>query len=100
MPRLLSAERPAAPAELVQDIAVADRGRRDLDALLRHRRVEAVVGHHRDRDPVTGEPSPVTEVKRRQRDQLVSVNDYAVAIDREHAVAIAVESEPDVVLAR
>ena len=100
MARLLAAERPAAAAELVEHVAVADGGGRDLDPGLRHRAVKAVVGHHRDRDAAAGEPALLAQVERGQRDQLVAVDDGAVAVDREHAVAVAVEREPDVVTRR
>src|SRR5436305_370703 len=40
---LLAAQRPAAGAELLDHIAVADLRRGDLDAVLLHRRMEAVV---------------------------------------------------------
>ena len=45
---LLAAERPAAAAQLVENVAVADRGARHLHAHRRHRGMEAEVGHHGD----------------------------------------------------
>src|SRR5829696_3432514 len=50
VPRLLAADRPAPPTQLIEDVAVADRGRRHLDSGLLHRAMEAVIAHHRDRD--------------------------------------------------
>ena len=97
---LLAAERPAAAAQLVEHVAVADGGRRDLDPGLAHRGVEAVVGHHRDRDAAAGQPVAGVQVERGQRDQLVAVDDLAVAVDRQHAVAVAVERERQLVAAR
>ena len=61
---------------------------------LAHAGVEAVVGHHRHGD------ARDAEVDRGERDQLVAVDDRAVAVDREHAVAVAVEREAGVVAAR
>lgn len=97
MPGLLAAERPPPGAQLLEDVAVADLRDRDLDPRLAHRRVEAVVRHHRDRD-ATPEPAGGAQVQRRQRDELVAVDDLPGAVDGEHAVAVPVESEADVVL--
>ena len=54
---------------------------------------------------VTATPSPGSrpgraQVQRGERDQLVAVDDRAVAVDGEHAVAVAVEGEAGVVAAR
>ena len=54
---------------------------------------------------VTATPSPlrrprVAQVQRRERQQLVAVDDRAAAVDREHAVAVAVEGEAERVPAR
>ena len=65
-----------------------------------HRGVEAVVGHHRHGDAVAGQPPGVAQVQGGQRDQLVAVDDGAVAVDGQHAVAVAVEGEAEVVAAR
>jgi hypothetical protein len=40
---------------LLEHVAVADLGGGDLDAGLTHRRVEAVVGHHRHGHAVAGQ---------------------------------------------
>ena len=55
-----------------------------------HQLVEAEVRHHRDRDEVD------VEVEREDRDDLVAVDQLAVLVDREHAVAVAVERDPEV----
>ena len=83
-----------------QHVAVADRGRRDVDAGVAHRGVEAVVGHHRDGDAAARQPALAAQVQRGERDQLVAVDDGAGAVDGEHAVAVAVEGEAGVVAAR
>ena len=95
--RLLAAERPAALAQRLEHVAVADRRGRDLDAGGAHRGVEAVVGHHGHGDAVAGQAVVGAQVQRGERDQLVAVDDRAVAVDREHAVAVAVEGEAGVV---
>ena len=96
---LLAAERPAALAQRLEHVAVADRRGRDLDAGVAHRGVEAVVRHHRHRDAAARQPPGGAQVQRGERDQLVAVDDRAVAVDGEHAVAVAVEREAGVVAA-
>ncbi len=91
--RLLAAERPSARAQLLEHVAVADLRRADLHALALHRRVEAVVGHHRDGHAVAAQAPAGAQVQRRERHQLVAVDDLAATVDRQHAVAVAVEGE-------
>ena len=52
--------------------------------------MEAEVRHLRDRDEVDA------EVEREDRDDPVAVDDLAALVDREHAVAVAVEGDPEV----
>ena len=99
VPGLLAAEHPAALAQRLQHVAVPDVGRGDVDLGVAHRGVEAVVGHHGHRDPAAGEAAGALEVQRRERHQLVAVDDLAGAVDGEHAVAVAVEGEADRVTA-
>jgi hypothetical protein len=61
--------------------------------------VEAEVRHHRDRHAVSGQAATLAQVERGERDELVAVDHDAVAVDREDAVAVAVEREADVVAA-
>ena len=96
MARLLPSKRPAARDQLGQHVPVADRGGGDLHAGRLHRLVEPVVGHHRHRDAVAGQPAGGAEVERGQGDQLVPVHDLTVAVDREHSVPVAVEGEAGV----
>ena len=91
---LLAAERPAALAQLVEDVAVADLGDGDLDPGLLHRPVEAVVAHHGDGD-AAAELAAGGHAAGGERDQLVAVVDAAGAVDGEHPVAVAVEGEAD-----
>ena len=59
--------------------------------------MEAIVGHHRHDDAVAAEASAVTQMQRRERQQLVSVDHRPEPVDCEHAIAVSVEGEPDVV---
>ena len=94
MAGLLAAERPLAAQHLVDHVAVADLGHRDLDPGLLHRLVEAEVGHHGD-DDAAAQLAARGHAAGGQRDQLVAVVDAAAAVDREHAVAVAVEGEAE-----
>ncbi len=94
MAGLLAAERPLAAAHLVDHVAVADLGDGDLDPLLLHRLVEAEVAHHGDDDAAV-ELAAGSQATGGQGDQLVAVVDLAVPVDREDAVAVAVEGEAD-----
>ena len=66
----------------------------DADAALLHQPVEAEVRHHRHRDDVDA------EVEGEDGEDLVAVDGVAVAVDGEHAVAVAVEGDPEVEAAR
>ena len=71
----------------------AHSGRRrvvDPDPMVAHQRVEAEIGHHGDRDLVD------LLVEREDRDDLVAVDNVALLVDGEHAVAVAVEGDPEV----
>ena len=92
--RLLAAERPAALAQLVEHVAVADAGHGDLDPGLLHRLVEAVVAHHGDGD-AAGQLAAPGHPARDQGDQLVAVVAATAAVDGEDAIAVAVEGEAD-----
>ena len=59
---LLSAERPFAGAQLLQDVAIADLCRRDGDAGSFHRGVKAVVGHHGDHYALSRESPRVLQM--------------------------------------
>jgi len=91
--RLLAAEQGAFTLERLEHIAVADVGRVHGDTALAHQGVEAEVRHHGDRDLVD------LLVQGEDRNDLVSVDRFAVLVDREHAVAVAVEGDAEVVAA-
>ena len=90
VPGLLAAEQRALALERLQDVAVADVGGVHADVVLAHQRVEAEVRHHGDRHLVD------LLVEREDRDDLVAVDRLAPFVDREHAVAVAVERDPEV----
>ena len=52
--------------------------------------------HHRDDDGVVDELARVAQLQRRQREQAIAVDDVAVVVDGDHAVAVAVERETEV----
>src|SRR6476661_1802305 len=88
---LLAAEERPFALQRLEHVAVADVGRVHGDAALAHQRVEPEVGHHRDGDLVD------LLVEREDRDDLVAVDRLAVLVDREHAVAVTVERDAEVV---
>ena len=90
---LLAAEQPALAAQRLEHVPVADVGREHADAALAHQPVEAEVRHRRHGDQVDAES------EREDRDDLVAVDRRAVLVDREHAVAVAVEGDAEVVRA-
>ena len=94
MARLLAAEQGFALAQRLEHVAVTDVRDDDLDSVLAHQLVEAEVRHHRHRDEVDA------EVEREHGEDLVSVDRVAFRVHREHAVAVTVEGDPEVVPAR
>ena len=82
--------RPPSRSERLEHVAVADRRRDDADPVLGHQPVEAEVRHHRDGDEVDAER------EREDREDLVAVERLAALVDGEHAVAVAVEGDPEV----
>ena len=91
VPGLLAAEQRALPPERLEHVAVADVGGVDADPALVHQAVEAEVRHHGDRDRLDA------EVEREHGDDLVAVDRLAALVDGEHAVAVAVEGDAEVV---
>ena len=74
----------------LEHVPVADVRRHDAHAALLHQTVEAEVRHARDRDEIDA------EVQREDRDDLVAVHHRAVAVDREHAVAVTIEGDAEI----
>ena len=88
--RLLAAEQAVALTQRLEHVAVADVRDDDLDPVVAHQLVEAEVRHHRHRDEVDA------QVEREDGEDLVAVDRLPVSIDREHAVAVAVEGDSEV----
>ena len=85
--------------QLLQHVAVADRGAIERDAFARQRLLEAEVGHQRADDAARQRlAAPI--VHRDHVEQLVAVVGAAVAVDHQQAVAVAVERDADVGLVR
>ena len=90
MAGLLAAEHAAFALQRLEDVAVADVGRHNADSALRHEPVEAEVRHLRDGDEVDA------EVEREHGDDRVTVDRLAPLVHGQHAVAVAVEGDPEV----
>ena len=88
--RLLAAQNAAFGAKGLEHVAVADRRGHDPDPVLVHEPVEAEVRHRGHRDEVD------VECRSEDRDDLVAVERLAPLVDRKHAVAVAVERDPEV----
>ena len=92
MAGLLAAENRTFAVERLEDVAVADIRRNHAHALFFHQAMEAEVRHRRHRDLVD------TEVQRKDGDDLIAVDGLTARVDGKHAVAVAVERNPDVEL--
>src|SRR5581483_10623011 len=88
--RLLAAEQRPLALQRLEHVPVADGGRVHPDAVPLHERVEAEIRHHGHRDLVDA------QVERERGHDLVAVDDLAALVDREHAVAVAVERDAEV----
>ena len=91
MAGLLAAEDALLAAERLEHVAVSDVGGDDADPALLHQAVEAEVRHHRHRDEID------SEMEREDGKDLVAVDRVPVAVHGEHAVAVAVERDAEVV---
>ena len=88
--RLLAAEHSSLPPQRLEHVAIADGSRHDLDAALGHQPMESEVRHDGDGDEVDA------EVECEHGEDLIAVDRLASLVDREHAVAVAVEGDPEV----
>ncbi len=90
--RSFAAELPAAPQQLLENVAVADGRADELDAARTDRLLDGEVGHQRADDArhrsATGEPAGDQHVE-----QLVAVVEAPGAIDELQPVAVAVEGD-------
>ena len=90
MTGLLAAQDGVLPPKRLEHVAVADVRGDDADPVVGHQPVEAEVGHHGDNDRVD------LKVEREDREDLVAVDDPAVAVHGEHAVAVSVEGHAEI----
>ena len=90
--RALAAELPAALQQLLEHVAVADRGANDVDAAAAQRLLDAEVGHQRADDAGHG-PAVVEAGGGEHVEQLVAVVEAAGAVDDLQPVAVAVEGD-------
>jgi hypothetical protein len=95
VPGGLAAEHAAAFDQRAVHEAVADRGALEGNAALAERMLERVVAHQRA-DHRAAQAAAVAPVLREQPDQRVAVEQAAVAVHHQHAVAVAVEGDAEV----
>ena len=93
---LLAPEHVAAPAHLLEHVAVAHVGPAHLDAGLRHGAAETEVGHGGRHHGVVGQAAAGLQAERADRQDLVAVNRGPARVDRQRPVAVAVEGEAEV----
>ena len=96
MAGLLAAEIAAERAHLLDDIAVADRGAVQLDAVAGEKALETEIGHHRRDQSAACEASAPRQPGRDQRHQLVAVENDAALVGDDQPVGIAVERDADI----
>ena len=92
---LFAAHGVPARVERFEHVPVADRCLDDVDALTLHRPPEAEVGHHRDDHRVVHQMALLAQLQRGEGDQPVAVDHVAEVVDRDDAVAVAVERETE-----
>ena len=95
VPGLFAAELEAVGLEGVADVAVADRCLDDPDPPRGEGLAQAEVAHDRDDDGTAGEQAPLEQVEGEQGEELVPVHELAGVVDREHAVGVTVEGDPE-----
>ena len=94
--RLLAAEREVAPLELVEHVPVADGHLDELDVVAVEATPQPEVRHHGRDDGVAAQLVALLQVERAHRHDLVAVDEAAALVDRDDAVAVAVERESGV----
>ena len=95
VPGLLAAERQPALDHLFHHVLVADRASDHLDAALAQGELETDVAHHRRDDAVAEQLAPGLHVTGAHQQHCVAVDDAALGIDQDGAVAVAVERHTD-----
>ena len=96
MSTLLATQRIPLRAHLFEHVTIADSGRYHVDAVLLHGDPEAKVGHHGGDHRVACECAAITHPQRKDRQDLVAIDDVAVGIDGKAPVSIAVVGDADV----
>ena len=92
--RLLAAQAETVGVERGQHVAVAHVRLEHRDPARLHGQAEPEVGHDGDHHRVAGQPAPLRQVEREQRQQDVTVDHRAGVVDRDHPVGVAVEASP------
>ncbi len=90
MAALLTAEGQTPGAYGIEDVAVAHRGRDDLDAGVSHRVVKAQIAHDGDDNRVVAQSAGSTHGQRADREDLIAVDDLPAGIDGQAPVGVAV----------
>ena len=96
MSRLLAADRIAAAAHLLKDIAVADRRHLNAAAKRRDCLVESDVRHHRRHDCVVRQMPRAHHLRRTGDENMIPVEQRSRLIETEAAVRVAVVGDTDV----
>ena len=88
--RLLASKERSLATQRFEHVAVANVRRDDADVVPRHQPVQPQIRHRRHDDNVDA------LVEREHRDDLISVDHFALRVDGEHAIAVAVERHTEV----
>ena len=96
MAALLAAEGVALRPHLLEDVAIADGSRHDVDAVVLHRDAEAEVGHHCRDHGVARERASVAHAQGEDGQDLVAVDDIAFRVDREATIRVTIMRDADV----
>ena len=96
VPGLLAAERVAVLLHRLQDVAVADRGRDELDALALHGQLEAEVGHDGRDNGVLAQGAVLPHRQGEYGEDLVPVDLGARVVDGQAAVGVTVVRDAEV----
>ena len=92
---LLAAERQAALDHLFHHVLVADRAAHHLDAALPQGDLETDVAHHRRDDAVAVQLATGLQVTGAHQQHGVAVDDAPARVDKDGAIAVAIERHTD-----
>ena len=93
---LFATERISPCIERLQHVAVADLGIDNVDAGVVHRPPETEVGHDGDDDRITSESAAGLGVECAHGDDLITVDQTTIGVDREEPVCVTVEGDAEV----